>query len=97
MVRRGRGGVPARGRGVPVLRVRAVRRLPRAERARRRGSPGLRMRTHPKQEEADRHGRPLRAARRRRGHQVGLCTAMQENMWAWLRDSPPGACLIHAT
>ena len=25
------------------------------------------------------------------------CTDMQENMWAMLRDSHPGACLIHAT
>ena len=25
------------------------------------------------------------------------CTDMQENMWARLRDSRPGACLIHAT
>ena len=25
------------------------------------------------------------------------CTDMQENMWARLRDSRPGACLIHAS
>ena len=69
MDRRGRGGVSARGRGVAVLRVRAVGRLPRAERARRRGYLGLRVRSHPQQEEADRHGRPVGAARRCRGHQ----------------------------
>ena len=26
-----------------------------------------------------------------------MITDMQENMWARLRDSRPGACLIHAT
>ena len=72
MDRRRRGGVPARGRGVAVLRVRAVGRLPRAERGGRCGYPDLRMCTDPQQEAADRHGHPLGAARRRRGHQVGL-------------------------
>ena len=72
MDRRRRGGVAPRGRGVAVLRVRAVGRLPRADPAGCRGSPGIRVRPRSLQEEADRHGRPLRAARRRRGHQVGF-------------------------
>ena len=28
---------------------------------------------------------------------IKICTDMQEKMWARLRDSRPGACLIHAT
>ena len=28
---------------------------------------------------------------------VCVCTGMQENVWARLRESRPDACLIHAT
>ena len=71
MDRRRRRGVSPGGRGVAVLRVRAVGRLPRDDRPGRRSRPGLRMRTDLRRKEADRHGHPLGPARRRRSHQVG--------------------------
>ena len=71
MDRRRRGGVPPGGRGVAVLRVRAVGRLPRDDRAGRRSRPGLRVRTDLRREEDDGDGHPLGPARRRRSHKVG--------------------------